>query len=95
MTALAETSPKTWDRVDGPRSWIVAFACLGAAAMVMGVGYTSGVYFVVFVEEFKESRGKTALIASMNYGVLCVVGMYLSVFCIREFTFHKFVNQGG
>ena len=70
----AKSSPKRWDRVDGPRSWIVAFACMFGSAMVMGIGYTSGVYFVIFVQEFKEGSGKTSLISSINYGSMCVIG---------------------
>ena len=74
MTVSAKRNPKRWDRVDGPRSWIVAFACMSGLVMVMGIGYTSGVYFVIFVQEFKEGSGKTSTIASINYGALCLIG---------------------
>ena len=74
MTVSAKRNPKRWDRVDGPRSWIVAFACMLGLVMVMGIGYTSGVYFVIFVQEFKEGSGKTSLVTSLNYGATCAIG---------------------
>ena len=38
---------------------------------------TAGVYFVIFLDEFGESRAFTAWIGSLNYAVLCTSGTRL------------------
>ena len=74
MANLASCCHGDWTRVDGPRSWIVNGACAMAMTLIMGVIYSSSIYYVVFLEEFQEGRGKTALTASLQYGALFFIG---------------------
>ena len=41
-----------------------------------GVCQTAGLFFVIFMEVFDESRGYVALITSVNFGVNCMIGKY-------------------
>ena len=64
--------------VDGLRGWIVTAACFCSRFILVGVSMTTGIYYVVFLREFKEDRGKTAIVSSLVNGVMCAIGSYLT-----------------
>ena len=61
-------------QVDGPFSWLVASAACFANVIYGGITQVSSLYLVIFLEAFGESRGYTALVTSLNYGVLAFSG---------------------
>ena len=67
-----------WDRLDGPRSWLVALGCFMAHVMVNGLAFTVGIYYVIFLDEFRGSTGATSLVGSLNFGMLCMTGEWIS-----------------
>ena len=42
--------------------------------MSIGFNFSIGVYFVTFLDVFKETSGTTAWISSLNLGILCSSG---------------------
>ena len=64
--------------VDGLRGWIVTAACFCCRFILVGVAMTTGIYYVVFLREFKEDRGKTAIVSSLINGVIGFLGEYLT-----------------
>ena len=64
--------------VDGLRGWIVTAACFCSRFILIGVSLTTGIYYVVFLREFKEVRGKTAIVSSLMFGVMGALGKYLT-----------------
>ena len=59
---------------DGLFSWIIAVAMCMCMFIEGGICQSAGLFFLVFLEAFNEDRGYTALITSINYGVLCLIG---------------------
>ena len=44
--------------------------------LTIGFTYGIGVYYVEFLSVFNENKGFTALIPSINLGMLCGIGRY-------------------
>ena len=61
--------------MDEGYSWIVLAASFVTNMLTIGFTYSIGVYYVEFLSVFNESKGYTALISSLNFGMLCGVGM--------------------
>lgn len=62
--------------VDTGWAWLVAAAACFCLFFTCGFAYSTGVYYVTFLETFQQSKGVTAWISSLNFGVLCAVGWY-------------------
>ena len=65
-------------------SWVVCGAAFVTHTLTIGFSYGIGVYYVEFLTVFKESKGTTAWISSLNYGFLCGLGELVCV-TIRYF----------
>lgn len=59
---------------DGGWGWCVVFAVCVMHVITDGIVYSSGIFFVEFVDRFKESKGATALIASLLLGSMLCTG---------------------
>ena len=64
----------SWQRLDGPFSWLVCISSLLVNFLVGSVCLATGIYYVMFLEAFNEGRGFTALTTSINVGTLNIVG---------------------
>ena len=60
--------------VDSKWSWLVCGAAFFSRVLTTGFAYGISVYYVEFLSVFNESKGTTAWISSLNYGVLCAIG---------------------
>ncbi len=60
--------------MDSGWSWVVCFVAFVSHLLTVGFSYAIGVYYVEFLEVFNESKGTTAWISALNYGVLCCGG---------------------
>ena len=60
--------------MDSGWSWVVCCAAFITHTLTIGFSYGIGVYYVEFLTVFKESKGTTAWISSLNYGFLCGLG---------------------
>ena len=58
---------------DGGWGWVVVLASLVTNIIVDGVCFSFGMFYVEFIDVFKEGRGKTAWVGSL------VPGMYLGI----------------
>ena len=58
---------------DGGWGWVVVLASLFCNIIVDGVCFSFGVFYVEFINYFKESKGKTAWVGSL------IPGMYLGM----------------
>lgn len=53
---------------------MVALASFFCHFIALGFAYSTGVYYVVFLDVFGKGKAITALISSLNFGVLCGIG---------------------
>lgn len=65
---------------DGGWGWVVVFASFMIHIVTDGVTYSFGVFYVQFLEYFKEGKGATAWIASILVGVTLCSGPISSAF---------------
>ena len=63
------------DPPDGGYGWVIVMASFFNHVIVDGIAYTFGVFYVEFLEEFKESKSKTALVGSLLAGCYLFSGM--------------------
>ena len=59
--------------LDGGWGWMVLFGSFMAYFIADGWAYSFGVYYVDLLEYFQESKGKTALVGALMYGVPCLI----------------------
>ena len=50
---------------DGGWGWVVVGACFLIRVFLYGMTTTSGILYVVFLDEFNESKGATAIIGAL------------------------------
>lgn len=55
-------------------AWVVCAATFVTEILTCGFSVSVGVYYVEFLSVFKESKGTTALVSALNYGMLCGMG---------------------
>lgn len=60
---------------DGGWGWVVCFACFFSHVLTDGLFYSFGIVFVDLLDYFHESKGKTAIIASLAPAVCFLIGM--------------------
>jgi hypothetical protein len=63
---------------DGGWGWVIVFSSLMCNIIVDGIAYSFGVFIIEFVDYFKESKGKTALIGSLLCGTYLCTGKFKS-----------------
>ena len=59
---------------DGGYGWVIVAASFLCNVIVDGVCYSFGVFFVEFLDYFKESRAKTAWVGSVLPGTYQIIG---------------------
>lgn len=64
------------DPPDGGWGWVVVFASFMIHVIADGVTYTFGIFYVEFLEYYKESKGTTAWVASIMVGTTYCIGEY-------------------
>ena len=62
---------------DGGYGWIIVFCAFVIHIIVDGIAFTFGVFYVEFLNFFKEGKGKTALVGSLLAGFYLLVGGYI------------------
>lgn len=62
------------DPPDGGWGWVVVFASFMIHVIADGVTYTFGIFYVEFLEYYKESKGTTAWVASIMVGTTYCIG---------------------
>lgn len=60
--------------IDGGYGWIIVMASFLLQAISGGIAFSVGVFFVEFLEAFKDTNGRTAWIGSINTGLLFGAG---------------------
>lgn len=63
---------------DGGWGWLVVIASFVNHIIVDGISYTFSVFYLVFLDYFKESTGKTALVGSLLTGFYLLTGPFAS-----------------
>ena len=61
-------------QADSARCWIVVVSSFINHFLIYGFAYSIGVFYDEFLDVFRESKGTTAWISSLNYGFLCATG---------------------
>ena len=64
---------------DGGYGWVIVFASLVTNIIVDGVCYSFGVFYLEFLDYFKEGASKTAWVGSLLPGMYLGMGEYKSV----------------
>lgn len=59
---------------DGGWGWVVVFSSFMIHVIADGVTYTFGIFYLEFLKQFQESKGKTAWIASIMVGTTFCIG---------------------
>ena len=59
---------------DGGYGWVIVLASFVNHILVDGISYTFGVFYIEFLNYFKEGKGKTALVGSLLCGVYLITG---------------------
>ena len=59
---------------DGGWGWLIVAASMVNHIIVDGIAFTFGVFYLEFLNYFKESKGKTALVGSLLAGVYLCTG---------------------
>ena len=72
--------------MDSPWSWVVCAVTFFSHIVAVGFSYAISVYYVEFLTVFNESSGTTSWLSSLNFGVLCLMGVYMRLF------FYNFSN---
>ena len=60
--------------VDTGWSWVVLFIVFLTQFSAAGFASSLGIYYVLFLDIFREGEVLTAMTTSINYAVLCGVG---------------------
>ncbi|KAL4232930.1 hypothetical protein ACF0H5_007618 [Mactra antiquata] len=81
-------------RKDTKYSWFVCACAFFTQIFVLGVLHAFGVFFVEFVKEFKASKGATAWIGSLAYGLSMTFSPVTSQLLTR-FSYSKVMMIGG
>jgi MFS family permease len=68
---------------DGGWGWVVVFASFINHVIVDGITFTFGVFYIEFLEEYEESKGKTALVGSLLAGFYLMAGPVASALVNR------------
>ncbi len=55
---------------DGYAAWVTALAVFFGMFLTVGACYSFGVYYVLLLEEFKQSKAVTSWVCSLNIGVM-------------------------
>ena len=61
---------------DGGYGWLVVLASFFTNMIVDGVCYSFGVFFLEFLDYFREGRSKTAWVGSLLPGIYLAIGKY-------------------
>lgn len=72
----ASEEHKMPDPPDGGWGWVVVFASFMIHVIADGVTYTFGIFYVEFLEYYKESKGTTAWVASIMVGTTYCIGKF-------------------
>ena len=59
---------------DGGYGWVIVMASFIVIFLLMGFGYSLGVYLVQFVEEFQASRASISWIMAFHNGIAYLLG---------------------
>ena len=59
---------------DGGYGWVIVFASFLNHVIVDGIAFTFGVFYVAFLDYFKESSNRTALVGSIMAGCYLLSG---------------------
>ena len=74
MPSSQQRMMRTPRPLDGGYGWIVVVASFLMQTISGGLAFSVGVYFVEFLETFKEGAGNTAWTGSINTGLLFGAG---------------------
>ena len=83
MTNYIPTPP------DGGWGWVVVLASFINHIIVDGITFTFGVFYLEFLDFFKESKGKTALVGSLLAGFYLMAGKSFPVMENKVFVSDK------
>lgn len=61
---------------DGGYGWVVLAASFSASVIVDGTCFAFGIFYLEFLDSFREDRSKTAWIGSVLNGMYMVTGVY-------------------
>ena len=56
-------------------AWVIAGACCVGNFLTLGFSYSSGIYYVIFLDAFDEAPSTVSWISSVNLGTLCIIGI--------------------
>ena len=70
------SNTRSWQRLDGPFSWLVCVSSFLCNVVLAGVCFTPGIYYVMFLEAFNEGKGFTGLTTSVYFGSQAAAGEY-------------------
>ena len=65
----------TSNHKDTRYAWVVCVAAFLTYFMTTGFSYSIGIYFVILWDVFQEDSSTTSWVSSLNFGVLCMIGM--------------------
>ena len=60
-------------------AWIIAAACYIGNFLTLGFSYSTGIYYVIFMETFDETPSRVSWISSINLGTLCTIGEHTCI----------------
>ncbi len=63
---------------DSWHSWLVCAVSFLVSFMTVGFSFAIGIYFVAFLDIFKQTSATTSWVSSLNYGILCNIGKDMS-----------------
>ena len=66
--------PRRMHSVDSGWSWVICAVAFVSHTLTGGFSFATGVYYVEFLNVFNESKGKTALISSINLSAQLGIG---------------------
>ena len=69
---------RDWNRLDGPWSWVIVATAFLSMLMASGVALTTGIYYPVFLEVFKEGSGKTSTVSALTFAVMSAIGKLIA-----------------
>ena len=61
---------------DGGWGWLVCFACFMTHVLTDGTFYSFGVTFLELLDYYQESKGSTAALGSLTFGVCSLSGKF-------------------
>ena len=71
LAAAEEASPAR----DGGWGWIVCFASFSCNILTDGIIFSFGILLITIADEFRESRGATAWVGSLQSGFNFIIGL--------------------